>query len=483
MNFKSVLGGFAAVLIIVVFFGNCTKIKTTDIGVDLLPAVDNVHTFDTSLEVISTNYYFGDSALPVMGRDVQGTTSDHVLGYISNDPLFGKTTAAIYLELKPTFYKYYFENVKDSLYLDSIVLCMKWTGTWGDTTALQKVNVYEMDQVVRRDTSYATNISAPVKPGILGSKTFAPSILNDSIFPVGQKLAGQLRIRLNDELGNRFLAQDSAAFHPYASDSLFRAFFNGFAIIPETTGDGANANALMNFALNDTSTHLRLYYRYKKNGVDDTTARNFNFDAVTFSAHLNHIVRDYSGSEIAAHIPSNPAGDSVSYIQTSPGTYNIIKIPSLNNFVQTRGNVMVHLASLEMTQVPGPNDLNNILTAPPALYLDYLDTTIKKQRPILLDGFLSLNYNPAAFGGVNKPVTENGVSLAQYKFFISRYVQSIVTKNTPNFPLYLYSPWVVRYPDLFMGFGLNTLAWNRVKLGGGSYSGRKMKLRIIYSLI
>ncbi len=484
MNFKSFAKGFAALLITVLCFGNCTKIKTTDIGTDLLPAVDNVHTFDTTLEIISTNYLFGDSAVPVVGRDVNGITADHVLGYVSSDPQFGKTLASIFLELKPPFYKYSFENVKDSLYLDSVVLCLKWSGTWGDTNAVQKVNVYELNELIRGDTSFNTNETVDYKTPLLGSNTFSPSILNDSIFPRGQKISGQLRIRLNDELGNKFLAQDSAEGHPYNKDSLFRAFFNGFAVVPETMGAGANANALMSFSLNDTSTHLRLYYRYTKAGKLDTTERNFVFDNVAYSGHVNNITRDYTGSELQAHLPDNGAGDSLAFIQTSPGTYNILRIPALNAFKQLKGNVMVHLAELEGTQVPGTAaDKNDVLTAPPLLYLDYYDTLLKKQQPILIDGFIAGTYTPNIMGGINKPIIENGKPLADYKFFITRYVQGIITRNNANFPLYLYSPFVVRYPDLFIGFGVKPLAWGRVKLGGGTFSGRKLKLRIIYSAI
>ena len=49
----------------------------------------------------------------------------------------GKTTLVKNLKLE-----------KDSLYLDSVVLGLKWTSTWGDTTAVQQVNVYELSELV-----------------------------------------------------------------------------------------------------------------------------------------------------------------------------------------------------------------------------------------------------------------------------------------------------------------------------------------------
>ncbi len=483
MNCKNLSKGIVAVLVTVFFFANCTKIKVTDIGTDLIPAVDNINTFDTSIEVVSTNFLFGDSAVPFMGRDNNNQPSAHVLGYVSNDPQFGTTNASIYLELKPPFYKYSFENVGDSLQLDSVVLCMKYINTWGDTNAVQQVNVYEVTQTIRNDTAYGTNTNVAYGQ-MLGTKTFAPKELNDSIFPLGQSLKNQLRIRLNDEFGNLLLAQDSSAGEPYNNDSLFRVFFKGFAVVPEVSGAGANANALNYFSIGDTSTHLRLYYRYTKNGVTDTTARNFTFDNNTRSGHVNKIERNYTGSEFAQFIPGSPNGDSLIYMQTAPGSYAKIRIPELLDFKALKGNVMVHLAELNMSQIPeGPSSMNSILTPPAALYLDYRDTILNRQVPFVNDAFITGTYSPLLFGGTRLPQTSNGVQIAEYRFFITRHVQGIITRNNPNFPIYLYSPFVARYPDLFIAFGVNNLANGRVKLGGGSNATRKMKLRLVYSKI
>ena len=51
----------------------CTKINPTDIGTDILPVVDNVHTFDTVLRVYADNYLFNDSS-------IVNYRQDHALG-------------------------------------------------------------------------------------------------------------------------------------------------------------------------------------------------------------------------------------------------------------------------------------------------------------------------------------------------------------------------------------------------------------------
>jgi hypothetical protein len=363
-----------------------------------------------------------------------------------------------------------------------VVLCLKWNSTWGDTVASQKINVYEMDNELKGDSSYNTNVAFRYSK-ILGSKTFSPQVLKDSLFLFRQSLNKQLRIRLSDAFGNSLLSQDSAAGQPYSSDSAFRAFFKGFAIVPEAPGVGGNA--IMSFTPSDTNTYLRIYYKYIKNGKQDTTNRSFVFKNVSPGGNANRILRDYTGSQLANHVTPKPAGDSIAYIQAAPGTYNILRIPSVDGFKAAKGNVIVHLAELSMVQIPGAaNEFDNFLTAPPVIYMDFLDTITNKQYPFITDALSGGRYDPAGFGGQARSVVGlNGQVVAGYNFYITRYIQNMVTRNSPNFPLYLYSPYTVAYTELRLGFGVNRVALGRVKLGGGIHSSQKMKLRIIYSKI
>ena len=72
------------------------QIDTTDIGNELIPAVDNVNTFDTILDVVTDNFLFNDT---YAGYAVQRGSCTWV--YIENDPEFGKTDAAIYFDVSP----------------------------------------------------------------------------------------------------------------------------------------------------------------------------------------------------------------------------------------------------------------------------------------------------------------------------------------------------------------------------------------------
>jgi hypothetical protein len=90
---------FTGILILLSFAFGCTKIDTTTLGENLIPVVDNIHTFDTTFSVIATNYDDGEC-------DTIHRSNLQALGIISNDPLFGKSNASIYVELKPMYFHF-----------------------------------------------------------------------------------------------------------------------------------------------------------------------------------------------------------------------------------------------------------------------------------------------------------------------------------------------------------------------------------------
>jgi hypothetical protein len=238
----------------------------------------------------------------------------------------------------------------------------------------------------------------------------------------------------------------------------------------------------MSFAMSDTSTHLRLYYRYDKDGVRDTTYRDFRFNSLYPGAGINYVQRVYNGSEASLHIGNKPRGDSLLYLQAAPGTYALLQIPGLNEFKQKKGNVMVNLARLSMEEVETPGRRPSLFGTPEFLYLEYLDTVENAYSPLLNDAFLDGQFEPIFFGGQRKYVKDFSNNIVSaYDMNITRYVQAIITKNNPNFKLKLYAPYAVRYEDLLITFALNNLARGNVVLGGGSHSTKKMKFRVIYS--
>ena len=79
---------FVFSFLIILIVAGCTRITSTDLGSGLIPPIDGVITRDTLLDVITDNFDDPDTAR-VYRSDM------HVLGALTNDPLFGKTKAAM----------------------------------------------------------------------------------------------------------------------------------------------------------------------------------------------------------------------------------------------------------------------------------------------------------------------------------------------------------------------------------------------------
>ncbi len=490
MNRKSSFFYFPVFIVVFsLLVSSCTRInETTDLGDGLIPAVDNINTFDTLITVETYNDSFRlASADRLLTDSFRMIKSDiHVLGKISNDPLFGSTDAKIYLQLKPLNYKYAFENHTDSLFIDSVVLVLDYVQSFGDTNVLQSVNVFEMAQsptrIFKFDSNYLIrNVSFPTST-LLGQKIFAPSILNDSIKAFRDTTKNQLRIRLDNNFGDRLLDYDSSATGAYFSDSAFRSKFRGFAI------ESTSGNALMGFDLASGKTKLAIYYRFKNVPRQDTTVRYFTFNAV--SANANYVTRNnYIGSP--AFSTFGGGQDDLVYLQNTPGTFTKIKIPDL----LTVSNRVVHRAELIAEQVYHSSDA--LFTTPTGLMLDVLDTALKNYRYMPYDFSFdpqSGSTNLLGFGSFGKiGVDGSGNAIRVWKFDISRYVQNALTRREPFHELRLftaYQSFDLYQPTIFSQSGfinpiaLNTvIAMGRVRLAGGNYvdATRRMRIRIVYS--
>ena len=463
---------FGSFIFFVAFFLSCTKIVTTDIGSGLIPPVDGVITKDTILEVISKNAAYDTITV--------GISDDHVLGY-TNDDIFGSTTASLNFQIAPPSHSFSWGFDKDDIILDSVVLCLKYNGAWGDTLQDLKLHVYSMDPEVifDNDSSYK-NTATFLKGKELTEFNTAHTVVIPKLSVVDttdgaykEVTTDQIRIRLNKAFGQQLIDYDSSTV--YASDSTFYNYLRGLIVEPEQTGQ-----ALLKVNLTDTSTHLSLYYH-----KDTLTATKRFSPNVLTSASSNGIKRDYQDTQIPDYILNPDSNDNLIFMQTSPGTRATLKTPSLDSLQ----NMVVHRAEILMYQVP---DKDTGIFTPPNLFLSAYSDSAKRSFTIPHDVTFSSGTinNLGQFGVAPKLLTDK--KSVYYSFDVSRYVQGIVTRGEPVYDLILTAPYnQYIYPDINAIFSipiaspaLNAAAIGRVKLGGGSADDQyKMKLHIVYSLI
>ena len=361
-------------------------------------------------------------------------------------------------------------------------------------------SVFEIDKNTPLDPTKTYPSQYPAaKPVNLGSslapaKTIDIRRLGDSVKNRYENAVNQIRIKLNSSVAKRFI-KDYDSTNAYRSDSAFRTYFAGFALTADAAG---GANALLKISLSDTNSKFSLFYSSSSTGATkrDTSVVNFVFNT-NFSGDANFITRDRTGSDAAKHITTTSQPDSLVYVQASPGTYVRIKIPGL----QGLSNRIIHRAELITEQVPDDGTLNTIekqMIAPRYLLLSRYDSSIKNKRNIPNDYILgSSGPNIGSFGGYRTSKAILGYDqVASYLFDLSRYVQGIVTRKDTSFTLRLSAPtndslsYTPPYPNNTASqpyyFGPSTgneAGDGRVRLGGGTHTRFRMRLRIIFSRI
>lgn len=482
---KNISGPVIAALTLFFVYISCTKIDTTDLGNDLIPAVDNVNTFETLLDIETNNLLFLNDTTEI------AYNLDHAVGIIESDPDFGKTEAALYFDVSPATYKTYPFGKKDSLVaIDSIVLSLAYKGLYGDSNSVQRFEVFEIDPNANFRYSNTNDYKLndpdfPVLPTALGSRTVDFKVLNDSVHYINAKDTvrgiNELRIHLNTAFATRFINADTTT--AYANDSIFKKFFNGFAVKTSNSASPLKT-ALAYFDLSDAKTKVTFYGRTKEGGTITAIApffRYFNNNGTTTSTiggQANLIKRTPSNGYLA-NVTNGNTNDPVLYLQSTPGSYATLKIPGID----TLTNRVIHRAEIVVEKLA---PVSETFTTPDLLFIDVINAAGDSAFTVPNDFVRTGNntYDVNLIGGRLKN--------DKYTFNISRHLQSIVTNKKPNYTLRLYAPFITQpyifepslnkfVPTLFL---INSrVAYGRVVVAGGNHPTKKMRLRIIYSKI
>lgn len=499
MNLLKIMRWATPLLLLMWLLVACTKIEKTTLGGDLIPAVDNVFTFDSLLKVVSNNYIPTDSIYI-------NASADHLAGGIANDPYFGSSKAVMFFELKPFTFPFKFtDSIKR---FDSAVLVIKYRGYYGDSAEPVTFNLYEVDRQMQFDTAvrpiYAINTPAldVNRSKFWGQKTMSANRYKDSIKYTIQEdtlfktVTNELRIPLNYNLAKALFEGDSAKV--FGSDSIYKSFLPGFAL--EAQG---NPKAIHYFGLG-TGSEIQFFYRKLNNGKEDTTLTAYGITSKC--AHAVKVTYDRSGAEMNNFLTQNTTdGVSQLYIEATPGPMVSIKIPDLKALT----NRVLHRVELRVTELAensGSNYLTQLLP-PRALYLDAEDELVKgkfRGLPFDMDPFSKYYCYPingpdfTYFGGPGKRMVIDGKVHNEYIFNITRYVQSVITRQEPAFNLRLSAPYYMIYdecaspspaypsnifPFQVNGSFINQIAESRIRLAGSSHPNPRlrMQVRIIYS--
>jgi hypothetical protein len=289
--------------------------------------------------------------------------------------------------------------------------------------------------------------------------------------------SGELRIKLDTAWARRFVNYDTA--NAYSTDSAFMTEFRGLEV--RVSEASPVKRALAYFNLNDNNkTRITFYCRIQNSGRTDTIAPYFIYSPGKPSAN---IVRRTPANGYLANLNNGIDNDDKIYLQTTPGSYLKVKIPGLAGL----SNRVIHRAELIAERISSLEE--EVYTPPSNLFIEAFSTTEDSIFSIRND-FILTNSDPGydvnSLGGIFKN--------NKYAFNLTRYVQSIVTKQQTSYTLRISSPFTVQpyfitsddQPFRKIPIVINsTIAGGRVVLYGGGFPDitKRMRLRIIYSKI
>jgi len=402
-----ILTGVAALLAI--FFSGCTK--TNELGMDLLPSSDLIQVKNTIIKDDISAYTFREDSVRTDER------AKSLLGSF-NDPEFGNTTIDFATQFRLNTYPDYGTNPVT----DSVKLYLYYRTVYGDTITPQRLRVYELESPINVDANYYENVDLKsfASDQLLGEVEFTPQVAQDST--TSDTLYQLITLPLDVSLGDKLANADSLQM---INNDVFLEFFKGLYIETEKlTGEGGailSLDAASNSSFQGSA--LVVYYNNDENvAAEKPDTLSMPYIITSFSARVNHIEHDYTGTPFEANLNSGVNTDSLIYIQTTGGLQSKITIDNISNWVDST-DIAINKAEL-------------------IFQIDTLASDVEKYPPPLQLLFIAINddgseylpvdyvFSPAFYGG--KLYTDY-----TYHFNITQHLQQIIDGIANNNGFYL----------------------------------------------
>jgi hypothetical protein len=394
-------------LIILATF-SCKK-DPYEIGFDLLPPSD-------TLNVITTDTCTVEAFSMIQDSVRTDKTASLIMGSMM-DPVFGRTTAGFYSQLRLSS-----EGVDfgDNPVLDSVVLQLFYNGYYGDTLTRQNVKVYEISEDFVYDSVKFSNQQLSTYPTLLANQDFIPNI-TDSVSEYKEKVAAHLRInlsKLTNYLGNKILTAPTDAL---ATNAAFVKFLKGLYV---SASPVSSNGALLNFTIANGISKMVVYFH---NGNDPAN------DSLSYDILLNQTCARFIQVDHNGYLDANQAlkrqilnhdsaqGANGLFLQGMGGVKIKLKFPYISQL--GKGKVVaVNDAILQLKNM----ETDTTLSPPPTL-------TMVRQDSVGRIGYLvDDNEGSAYFGGTYDKANRS------YYFRLTQHMQKVIQDSyTNHFDIYI----------------------------------------------
>jgi hypothetical protein len=410
--------------------------KDEEIGIIVQPPEDKI--------VVGFNNGSGIVAYSI--RDDSIKTDETLLNLLGSyfDPILGTSTAGFYVQIRTPDNNV---NFGPNPVIDSVILTLAYNGGYyGDLTAQQSVNVFEVTQDFFIDSNYYSNNRLYCSATDLCDVSFFPKP-TDSVVIGGVNYVPHVRLKLNNSLGQKFL--DASGTSALYDNTNFLMFFKGLYIVAEPR---YVSGAMLYFNLLSSQSKLTLYSHN-----DSTSSQTYSFVINENSGRFNTFEHNgYSGADhgFQQQIAGDTSrGEQTLYLQTMGGIKTYIRFPDIRSLLDS-GNVAINKAEL-------------IITADPATLEGFTPPTQLTLVKINSDG--SLGFLPDQYYGTDYWGGTYNSTTKEYRFNIAKYIQYALTDET-------YAA-----NGLYLAISGSAVNGNRLVLNGPAKESGNLRLEITYT--
>lgn len=394
-------------MLFALFFSGCNE--TNELGMDLLPSSDIIQIKNTIIKDDIAAYTFREDS-------VKTDESAHSLLGSFTDPKFGNTTIDFATQFRLSAYPDYGTNPV----VDSVKLYLYYRSIYGDTVTAQRFRVYELESSINVDEDYYEDVDlkSMASTQLLGELEFTPQIALDST--TSDTLYQLITLPLDNSLGEKLAGADSLQM---INNDIFLEFFKGLYIESEkVTGEGG---AILSLDAASSSSFqgsaLVVYYNNSEN-ADAGDTLSMPYIITSFSARVNHIEHDYSGTAFEANLSMETNPDSLIYIQATGGLQSKITIDNISNWTDST-DVAINKAELIFQVDTLASDIENF-SPPTQLLFIAIDEDGNEYLPV------DYLFSPTFYGGYM-------YDDYTYRFNITQHVQQIIDGIVVNNGFYL----------------------------------------------
>ena len=407
-------------LILTIFY-SCNE--PNDLGMDLLPTNDLVKISSLVEKESISSFTFTEDSI----RTDEASRS--LLG-IFDDPQFGKTT----INFASQFRLQYQPDFGTNPVVDSVRLFLYYRFLYGDTTTMQRINIYELNESLIIDTTNTSggsydypyyqdvDLKSMASPAKIGELGFIPEVAQDSAS--GDTLYQVLKVPIDISLGEKLVYADSSLTK---NNDVFLEYFKGLYI--EAEKDDPEGGTIITLEASSAGSFqgsaLLVYYNNDENIAEEEPDTLYNAFVITnLSARVNSISHDYSGTPFEPNLNNDTGpGDSLIYVQTTGGLKSKIFIDNLSLW-QDSVNTAINKAVLVFQIDTIASDLEKF-PPPSQLLFTYINEDGGEFLPV------DYSFSPTFYGG--RLNTDNYT----YSFNITQHLQQIIDGETENLGFYL----------------------------------------------